>query len=113
MKYPLFAASALVLVLSACQQQTAHGFSGNAKTEIDQSKLCYVQSDDDVKKCQPNELVFFAPPTWGSERFSLNMVAWGCNTNYQIIHNNSGVICVFTNQRMNKENTPAASTPAK
>ena len=43
---------------------------------------------------------WFQPSSWGNEQLPLMVVAAYCDFNYQVVQNNSGVICVFTTKRM-------------
>lgn len=72
----------------------------NNVQSINQSKICIFSTDEEAKSCKNGEISFFAPERWGNERLPLNVIAAYCNTNHQIIMNNSGVICTFTNERI-------------
>jgi hypothetical protein len=67
---------------------------------IDQSKLCIFSDDDGAKKCKNGETLFFSPQNWGNEQLPLNVAALYCDTNYQIMYNNAGVVCIFTDKRL-------------
>ncbi|RXJ95775.1 hypothetical protein CRU94_03945 [Arcobacter sp. AHV-9/2010] len=76
-----------ILAFTGCNENT------------NQSKICIYANEEEVSKCKVGELSFFAPNSWGSERLPLIAVATYCDTNHQIIMNNSGVICRFINKR--------------
>ncbi|MAC99651.1 MAG: hypothetical protein CMK76_07200 [Pseudomonadales bacterium] len=46
----------------------------------------------------------FKPSRWGSEQLPLNIAGAYCDFNYQVMYNNSGVICVFTDKRLSLVN---------
>lgn len=80
----------LALVLSGCGE----------RAQIDQSKMCLASTDQDAKACKNGELVTFKPSSWGNEQLPLNIAAAYCDFNYEVMYNNSGVICVFTDKRL-------------
>ena len=62
---------------------------------------CIVQTDTDVfDNCAPTDIMFFKPIMWGNEQFPIHVSALYCDTNHQIIFNNSGVLCTFTDARL-------------
>lgn len=107
MKLHTFSLLSVALLLSGCLD-----FQNKAAT-IDQSKSCLVQTDEQIKNCKVGELVLFAPQRWGNEQLPLFIIAQYCDTNHQVMYNNSGVVCVFAGERKpgnngNDSNTPAA-----
>ncbi|MTI11638.1 hypothetical protein E1189_00790 [Sansalvadorimonas verongulae] len=72
------------------------------KKEIDQSNLCIYKTDKEAEQCKTGELSYFKANRWGNEQLPLNVAASYCDFNYEVIYNNSGVICVFTNARTKK-----------
>lgn len=76
----------------------------NQKSQIDQSKMCIVSTDSEAKKCASGEMILFKPSRWGSEQLPLNIAGAYCDFNYQIMYDNSGVICVFTDKRLSLVN---------
>lgn len=96
MKKALLMGIPLILV-SACNQ---------GSPTVDQSKMCIYSTDEQAKDCEPGNLSWFRPTRWGSEQLPLNVAGAYCDFNYPIMHNNSGVICVFTDKRMNLTNSP-------
>jgi hypothetical protein len=83
------------ILLSACNQ---------GSPTVDQSKMCIYSTDVQAKECKSGELSWFKPAQWGNEQLPLNVAAAYCDFNYPIMSNKSGVICVFTNKRMELEN---------
>jgi hypothetical protein len=76
-------------------------FTGcSQKAEVDQSKLCIYSNDEQAKQCKEGELAMFSPQSWGNEQLPLNVAAAYCDFNHEIMYNNSGVICVFTNKHL-------------
>ena len=76
-------------------------FTGcNLNSNTEQSKICLFSTDEEAKKCKNGELSYFSPDRWGNEKLPLNVIATYCDTNHQVIMNNSGVICTFTNERI-------------
>ena len=72
----------------------------NQKAQIDQSQICIYSTDDEAKLCKAGEMSWFKPGNWGNEQLPLNVAGAYCDFNYEIMYNNSGVICVFTDKRM-------------
>lgn len=70
--------------------------------KIDNSEICVYSNDDEAKACKNGKLAYFKPNQWGNEQLPLSVIAGYCDYNYQIIHNHSGVVCVFDNHRMNQ-----------
>jgi hypothetical protein len=67
---------------------------------INQTKLCVFSDDNGAKQCKSGETAFFSPQSWGNEQLPLNVAALYCDTNHQIIYNNAGVVCTFTDKRL-------------
>ena len=76
----------------------------NQKAQIDQSKMCIYSTDEEAKQCKSGEMSWFKPGRWGSEQLPLNVAAAYCDFNYEVMFNNSGVICVFTDKRLSLVN---------
>ncbi len=74
------------------------GCSGYA-SRTEQSKVCVFSNVAQAAKCKNGELAFFSPDSWGNDQLPLLVVRLFCNTNHQIVYNDSGVICQFTNKR--------------
>ncbi|MGR5064696.1 lipoprotein [Photobacterium sp. DNB22_13_2] len=85
-----------VLALAGCNQQ--------ANVQVDQSKLCAFSTDVEAKACKAGELAWFRPSTWGNEQLPLNVAAAYCDFNYDVMYNNAGVLCVFTDKRLSMLN---------
>ena len=81
------------------------GLTGcNQDTQIDQSKICVVNTDAEAKQCKDGEMILFKPGRWGNEQLPLNIAAAYCDFNHEVMFNNSGVICVFTDKRLSLVN---------
>lgn len=76
----------------------------NQKAQIDQSKMCMFSTDEGAKQCKAGELAWLKPSSWGNEQLPLGAAAAYCDFNYEIMYNNSGVICVFTDKRLSLVN---------
>ena len=74
------------------------------KEKIDQGKMCVYSNNEDALMCQDGQLSFFKADRWGNEQLPLSVAAAYCDFNYQIMHTNAGVICVFTNKRISTNN---------
>ncbi|ABM26183.1 hypothetical protein Sputw3181_3371 [Shewanella sp. W3-18-1] len=72
----------------------------NQKAQIDQSKMCIYSTDEEAKQCKSGEMSWFKPSRWGNEQLPLNVAGAYCDFNYEVMYNNSGVICVFTDKRL-------------
>lgn len=93
--------TALTVLVVGCDKMKS---DTNSDTNIDQSDVCVVSkiNKDDIQKCTPGKLIFLSPQTWGSEKVPIELSAFFCDTNHQVIYNNSGVLCVYTDKRMHK-----------
>jgi hypothetical protein len=69
-------------------------------TSSDQANICMVSDDASAMECKPGKLIFFRPDYFGNEQLPLNIAAAYCDFNHQVMHNKSGVICVFTDKRL-------------
>lgn len=90
-KKVILAAAALSFLLVAC---------GGGQKQVAQDDVCVYSSAADAKKCKDGQMSWFQPSSWGNEQLPLMVVAAYCDFNYQVVQNNSGVICVFTTKRM-------------
>lgn len=79
----------MVLPLTACLDK-----------QVDQTALCTFTSDADARLCKEGELAWFKPARWGNEQLPLSVAAAYCDFNHPVMHNNAGVICVFTEKRL-------------
>lgn len=69
------------------------------KSHIDQSEICVYSDEEEAKECKAGELAWFKPDMWGNDQLPLSAAAY-CDFNYDVMYNNSGVICVFTDERI-------------
>ena len=99
MKNKLLLVGILSGLLSVVYNQSVAESSQSAP-KIDQGKLCQVLDADAAKKCEPGRLIHFAPRIFGNEQLPLYFAAAYCDFNYQILHTNGGVLCVFTDKRL-------------
>ncbi|MGH8433082.1 MAG: hypothetical protein ACRERX_01075 [Pseudomonas sp.] len=83
---------ASALALSGCFGQ---------KTKIDQTNLCTYNTDAQAERCKDGQLAWFKPEQWKNEQQPLSVAAAYCDFNYQVMYNKAGVICVFTDKRLN------------
>lgn len=92
----------LMLILSGCYQtDTKKSTTPQVQNiKIDQSNICIFSSDEEAKMCKTGQLAWFRPSQWGNEQLPLNVAGLYCDFNHQVMNNNSGVICVFTNERL-------------
>lgn len=86
----IFFITLVVLALTGCEQ----------KAHVDQTKMCIYSTDDEAKQCKAGEMAWFRPSQWGNEQLPLNVAGAYCDFNYEVMFNNSGVICVFTDKRL-------------
>lgn len=93
----------LSLTLTACTQDdtliSEEAIEIKAE-KIDQSYLCIFSSDEEAALCEAGKLAFFKPNRWGNAQLPIIVTAAYCDTNYQVIYNESGVLCVFTDVRL-------------
>lgn len=71
-------------------------------SSIDQSSVCVYSTDHEATQCKSGQLSYFKPNRWGNEQLPLNVAAAYCDFNHQVVFNNSGVLCVFTNERVSQ-----------
>lgn len=69
-------------------------------SEMDQSEVCIFSNDEGAEQCKNGKIAYFQPSQWGNEQLPLSVIAAYCDFREQIIYNNSGVVCVFKNERM-------------
>ena len=62
--------------------------------------MCIYSSDEEAKQCKSGEMSWFKPNQWGNEQLPLSVAGAYCDFNYEVMYNNSGVICVFTDKRL-------------
>lgn len=69
---------------------------------IDQSGLCTFSTDPQAERCTPGQMAWFRPEQGQliSEQMALSVAAAYCDFNHQVMHNRAGVLCVFTDQRL-------------
>lgn len=90
-----------VLILSSFSPAFAF-FGGNGK-EVNQANVCKAESFEEITgNCKEGDILLFTPKTWGNEQFPIAVSGIVCNINHQVIMNNSGVVCVYTEKRINK-----------
>jgi len=85
--------SAAALSLSAC-------FEDAPSTK--QSGLCTYNTDPQAQRCKAGEMAWFRPERGQkiTEEMALSVAAAYCDFNHQVMHNRAGVLCVFTDQRL-------------
>ncbi|MDO9625306.1 MAG: hypothetical protein Q7J46_15105 [Pseudomonas sp.] len=85
--------STATLSLSACF---------NDASPIDLSSLCTYNTDPQAERCKPGQMAWFRPDQGAliSEEMALSVAAAYCDFNHQVMHNRAGVLCVFTDQRL-------------
>lgn len=83
---------ACALALSGCFEDSS---------QVDQANLCTYSTDAQAERCKDGQLAWFKPEQWRNEQLPLSVAAAYCDFNHQVMYNNAGVICVFTNKRMN------------
>jgi hypothetical protein len=83
---------ASALTLSGCFGQ---------EPQVDQAYLCTYNTDAQAERCKDGQLAWFKPEQWSNEQQPLSVAAAYCDFNHQVMYNKAGVICVFTNKRMN------------
>ncbi|MDM8349220.1 hypothetical protein P8H27_09950 [Pseudomonas sp. sp1636] len=85
--------STAALSLSACFDDAPR---------IEQAGLCTYNTDPQAERCKPGQMAWFRPNqgTLISEEMALSVAAAYCDFNHQVMHNRAGVLCVFTDQRL-------------
>jgi hypothetical protein len=85
--------STAALTLSACF---------NSPPPIDLSGLCTFNTDPQAERCKPGQMAWFRPDQGAliSEEMALSVAAAYCDFNHPVMHNRAGVLCVFTDQRL-------------
>ena len=79
----------LTVILLGCKQTPS----------IDQKKLCTINHIGQRHECTSGEIVSYLPNAFGNAQLPLLIASGICNFNYPIVHNNGGVICVYTDER--------------
>ncbi|MFK3558601.1 hypothetical protein [Pasteurella multocida] len=75
---------------------------GCNEKEISQDGICIYSTDEEAKSCINGKLSYFKARSWGNKQLPLDVISAYCDLNHQVIHNESGVICVFTDKRTTK-----------
>ena len=85
--------STAALSLSACF---------NDAPPIDLTGLCTYNTDPQAERCKPGQMAWFRPDQGKliSEEMALSVAAAYCDFNHPVMHNRAGVLCVFTDQRL-------------
>lgn len=81
-----------LFLMSGCNQQA----------KIDQSDMCVYSTDEEAKQCKKGEMALFKPSRWGNEQLPILAAASYCDFNYEVMYNNAGLICVFTDERISE-----------
>lgn len=89
MKKAVFATLA-ALTLVGCGQ----------KVSVDQSTMCIYSNDEEAKQCTAGEMSWYKPGSWGNKQLPMSVAAAYCDFNYEVMYNDAGVICVFTDKRL-------------
>ncbi|MBC9249973.1 hypothetical protein A9179_06750 [Pseudomonas alcaligenes] len=89
----LFLLGAAALSLSACF---------DSAPAIDQTNLCTYSTDPQAERCKAGQMAWFRPEQNQliSEQMALSVAAAYCDFNHQVMYNRAGVLCVFTDQRL-------------
>lgn len=66
---------------------------------IDQSSLCLFTQDQQAADCRDGQLAYYKPESARGGQAMLNVAAAYCDVRYQILRNEGGVLCVFTDER--------------
>lgn len=70
--------------------------------EVPQDKICVATGESDIsffkKECKPGELVLLRNHA-GAAGSIMNIVAYACDTNYPITHDQNYALCVYTDLR--------------
>lgn len=85
----VFMIATAIVGLSAC--------TGTAPN-INQTTACSVtgyHSKDNINICTEGQKVSYMPERWGNEQLPILFAALNCDHRFQIIHNKSGVSCIF------------------
>lgn len=84
--------SAAALSLTACFN----------KEDDTTRKLCIYNTDPQAERCKAGQMAWFRPDNDQliSEQAALSVAAAYCDFNHEVMHNRAGVVCVFTDQRM-------------
>lgn len=67
------------------------------------SKICIYNTDPQAQRCKAGQMAWYRPDNNQliSEQMALSVAAAYCDFNHPVMHNRAGVLCVFTDQRMN------------
>lgn len=82
--------SLVALPLFGCQKEAS----------IDQAVLCTYSTDAEAKLCKSGQMSWFKAGKAVNQSLPLSVAAAYCDFNYQVMYNEAGVICVFTDKRL-------------
>jgi hypothetical protein len=85
----------VTLSIGLSSQALAWGFRDDF-----QKNVCHVPDvATAAKKCKNGNVLLFRPQMWGNEQLPIVISAAFCNYESPIVHNASGVSCIFTDIR--------------
>ncbi len=89
----------MAFVLTGCRVESPQPQTAPVQSQIDQTSVCVYTDEQQAKLCREGQLAMFQPASFGNEQLPILAAATYCDFNYQIIHTNGAVLCVFTAKR--------------
>ncbi|ERI49711.1 hypothetical protein N878_10895 [Pseudomonas sp. EGD-AK9] len=85
--------SAAALSLTACFDKEPEDVT---------NKLCIYNTDPQAERCKAGQMAWFRPDNDQliSEQAALSVAAAYCDFNHEVMYNRAGVVCVFTDKRL-------------
>ncbi len=90
-----FAVVVMSAMLTGC-------FEGAASVSQD-SSCVFTQTDDAIKQCKNGQVAVFLPMQWGNDQLPVAAASSFCDYRFQIVQNNGGVSCIFTDARLKEK----------
>lgn len=95
--------SLLSALLVLCPFTSVSAFFGGGKSDINQENVCKARSVEEIgRNCKEGDIMVYFPTTWGNEQLPVYITGIVCNINHQVVMNNAGIVCVFTDKRLGK-----------
>ncbi|MBP5788839.1 MAG: hypothetical protein J6W29_01215 [Neisseriaceae bacterium] len=98
------ALTAVLLSLTACDKMpmpmTKSNQNGTMEISTPPGNWTLEDIEWMLKNGKKGQVVAFLPNRWGNAQLPLVFVHTMCDTNYQVIMNESGVVCTYTDVRL-------------
>ena len=95
----MVAGVASTLLLAGCPSML-NAESASVEEPLNQSIMCVVVTDEEALTCPEGEVFYGVFSGINSNEMALGTAALYCDFNYPVVHNDAGVVCVMTRNRI-------------